>query len=246
MADSPVTRRRLLAGAAAAAALPGTAFADGPAGERSARSAPERPFSRPAADLALVLAVDCSRSIDPAEYRLQAEGYAAAFRHARVRQAVLGGRERRVAVAMTQWGGQFAQSVTLGWTLLDGVPALDAFAARLAGQPRTVDDDATAIGAAIDHARRLLDQCPYEASRRVIDVSGDGSNNQGRFARYARDEAVAAGIGINGLPILTDEPRLDMVYRREVIGGPGAFLVPARDFASFADAVLHKIATEIA
>ncbi len=234
------TRRAFLAGSLAAAASP--ALAD----PRTANTDPIRPFGAPAADLALVLAVDCSRSIDGQEYRLQAEGYAAAFRHARVRRAILGGPTRRIAVAMTQWGGQFAQTQALGWTLLDAEPAIDAFAARLEAQPRLVDDDATAIGAAIDHAVRVLAECPFAVARRTIDVSGDGRNNQGRFPRFARDDAVAAGVGINGLPILTDETNLAGVYRSEVIGGPGAFVVPARSFSNFADAVLHKLAAEIA
>ena len=240
MARPDPTRRAFLAGSLAAAAS--SALAD----PQTANTDPIRPFGAPAADLALVLAVDCSRSIDGQEYRLQAEGYAAAFRHARVRRAILGGPTRRIAVAMTQWGGQFAQTQTLGWTLLDTEPAIDAFAVRLEGQPRLVSDDATAIGAAIDHAVRVLAECPFAVARRTIDVSGDGRNNQGRFPRFARDDAVAAGVGINGLPILTDESNLAGVYRSEVIGGPGAFVVPARSFSNFADAVLHKLAAEIA
>ncbi|MCZ8312158.1 MAG: DUF1194 domain-containing protein [Magnetospirillum sp.] len=240
MARPDPTRRAFLAGSLAAAAS--SALAD----PQTANTDPIRPFGAPTADLALVLAVDCSRSIDGQEYRLQAEGYAAAFRHARARRAILGGPTRRIAVAMTQWGGQFAQTQTLGWTLLDTEPAIDAFAARLEGQPRLVSDDATAIGAAIDHAVRVLAECPFAAARRTIDVSGDGRNNQGRFPRFARDDAVAAGVGINGLPILTDETNLAAVYRSEVIGGPGAFVVPARNSASFADAIVHKLAAEIA
>ena len=240
------TRRRFLAGSLALVAS-GLGASPSFASERTAHTLPGQPFSQPAVDLALVLAVDCSRSIDAEEYRLQAQGYAAAFRHPRVRRAVLGGNgERRVTVAMTQWGGQFAQIQALGWRVLDNAAALDGFAASLEAQPRAIHDDATAIGAAIDHAVHVLAECPYAATRRTIDVSGDGRNNQGRFARFARDDAVAAGIGINGLPILTDEANLASVYRAEVIGGPGAFVVPARSFANFADAILHKLATEIA
>jgi hypothetical protein len=236
------TRRRVLAGLGAglalAAARPGFA-------QPVANVDPARPFARPASDLNLVLAVDCSRSINEREYRLQADGYATAFRDPRVRRAVLGGRERRIAVTLTHWAGQRQQHQAIGWTLLDGRAALDAFAARLAAQPRLTDDDATAVGAAIDHARRLLETCPFAAARGVIDVSGDGSNNQGRLASYARDEAVAAGWGINGLPILSDEPNLDTIFRREVIGGPGAFVVPARGFPDFAAAIAHKLVREI-
>ena len=245
MAQTPKTRarRRFLAGMGALA-LSGTGarvFA-----QPAARIDPGQPYSRPPTDLNLVLAVDCSSSIDAGRYRLQAQGYAAAFRNERVRRAVLSGREKRIGIAMTQWGGQRVQHVAVDWTLLDGRAALDAFAARLAGQPRLTDDDATAVGAAIDHARGLLQQCPFAGTRQVIDISGDGASNQGKFPRYARDEAVALDIGINGLPILTLEPNLDAVYRAEVIGGPGAFVVPVRRFEDFAAAIANKLVREIA
>jgi hypothetical protein len=205
----------------------------------------QSPVSR-RVDVALVLAVDCSRSIDADEYRLQAQGYADAFRTERVQRAVLGGRHRAIAVTMTQWGGQFAQHPAVGWTLLDGKAAMIGFADRLAELPRLVDDDATSIGAAIDHARGLFARNPFVAERRVIDVSGDGMNNQGRFPRYARDDAVAAGIGINALAILTEHATLDRYFHAEVIGGPGAFVGPARRFADFGPAIANKIAMEVA
>lgn len=200
--------------------------------------------SRPV-DVALVLAVDCSSSIDAGEFRLQSQGYAEAFRTERVQRAVLGGRHRAIAVAMTHWGGQIAQQVVADWTLLDSPAAMLRFADLLAGMPREVADDATAIGAAIDHARGLFDRVPFRPERQVIDVSGDGMNNQGRFPSYARDAAVAAGIGINGLAILTDHATLDRYFRAEVIGGPGAFVMPARRFADFGPAIANKIAQEL-
>lgn len=240
---STQARRRFLAGMGALAVV-------GRAGAGIAQPAagidPTQPFTRPPSDLNLVLAVDCSRSVDAGEYRLQAEGYASAFRNDRVRRAILAGREKRIAVSMTHWAGARVQHVAIGWTLLDRPAAIDAFAARLAAQPRLTEDDATALGSAIDHARGVLAECPFQSLRNVIDVSGDGSNNQGRLAHYARDAAVAMGIGINGLPILTDEPNLDTIYRREVIGGPGAFVVPVRRYADFAAAIAHKLVREIA
>ncbi|MBI1245764.1 MAG: DUF1194 domain-containing protein [Alphaproteobacteria bacterium] len=236
-------RRRFLAGMGALA-LSGAGR--GVLAKPEASIEPGLPFSRRPTDLNLVLAVDCSRSVDAVRYRLQAEGYAAAFRNERVRRAILGGREKRIAIAMTHWGGQRVQHVAVDWTLLDGRPALDAFAARLAVQPRLTEDDATALGAAIDHGRLLLECCPFASVRQVIDISGDGSNNQGKLARYARDEAVAVDIGINGLPILTLEPNLDSIYRAEVIGGPGAFVVPVRRYADFAAALANKLVREIA
>jgi hypothetical protein len=228
-----VTRRRIVQGLAlGAAALPFQVGAQNPAPRR--------------VDVALVLAVDCSRSIDEGEYRLQAQGYADAFRTDRVQRAALSGRHGAIAVILTQWGGQFAQKEATPWTLLDGKPALTRFADKLAGLERLVDDDATSIGAAIDHGRRMLERIPFLPERRVIDVSGDGMNNQGRFPRYARDDAVAAGIGINALAILSDHATLDRYFRAEVIGGPGAFVVPARRFADFGPAIANKIAMEVA
>ncbi|MBL8655264.1 MAG: DUF1194 domain-containing protein, partial [Alphaproteobacteria bacterium] len=112
-------------------------------------------------DVALVLAVDCSRSIDEGEYRLQAQGYADAFRTDRVQRAALSGRHGAIAVIMTQWGGQFVQKEATPWTLLDGKPAFGRFADTLSGMARLVDDDATSIGAAIDHGRRMLERIPF-------------------------------------------------------------------------------------
>jgi hypothetical protein len=236
-----VSRRRFVGGLVLAAlAAPSLARA------QIARIDPSQPFSAPTIDMALVLAVDCSRSIDADEYRLQAMGYAAAFRSERVRKAALGGRRGAIAVAMTQWGGQRAQELVLDWTLVADPAGLENLAARLAVQPRRIDDDATSISGAIDHARRQFATLPYAAERRVIDVSGDGINNQGRLPRFARDEAVDDGIGINGLPILTEYGTLDRYFRAEVIGGPGAFVVPASRFADFAPAIAHKIAQEVA
>ena len=245
------SRRRVLTGLAqaglAGAGFAGVAFgmpAAAPA--QTARIDPRQPYSARPVDMALVLAVDCSRSIDAEEYRLQALGYAAAFRTDRVRKAALGGRRGAIAVAMTQWGGQRAQELVVDWTLLADPAGLENFAGRLAAQPRMIEDDATSLSGAIDHARRLFGTLPYAAERKVIDVSGDGINNQGRLPRFARDEAVDDGIGINGLPILTEYGTLDRYFRAEVIGGPGAFVVPARRFADFGPAIANKIAQEVA
>jgi hypothetical protein len=235
------TRRRFVRGIALTA-LAAPSLARG----QTARIDPSQPYSGRPVDMALVLAVDCSRSIDADEYRLQALGYAAAFRTERVRKAALGGRRGAIAVAMTHWGGQRAQELVVDWTLLADPAGLENFAARLSIQPRRIDDDATSLSGAIDHARRQFQTLPYAAERRVIDVSGDGINNQGRLPRFARDEAVDDGIGINGLPILTEYGTLDRYYRAEVIDGPGAFVVPARRFADFGAAIAHKIAQEVA
>lgn len=226
----PVTRRAALARIAAPAAI---GFAC--------------PLRAAAAqvDLALVLAVDCSSSIDERDYLLQRAGYARAFADPRLGRAIAGGTHGAVAVTLTQWAGPFEQVQAIGWRVIRDEQDCTEFAGRIAVMPRTLTASATSISGAIDHARALLDRSGFAAGRRVIDVSGDGMNNTGRFAEYARDAAVAAGIVINGLPILTDDPNLDDYYTDYVIGGIGAFVVPARNFAAFGRAILAKLLREI-
>jgi hypothetical protein len=132
------------------------------------------------------------------------------------------------------------------WTLISDKASADAFAAAIDAAPRQLFGGGTSISGAIDYSRVLLAGSPFRATRHVIDISGDGSNNSGRSVTQARDEAVADGIGINGLPILTVEPGLDRYYYDNVIGGPGAFMIPAANYDTFADAILKKLINEIA
>jgi hypothetical protein len=199
-----------------------------------------------AVDLQLVLAVDASGSVDQVRFELQKRGYVAAFRHARVLQAVRSGPNRAIAVTMVQWTGPMLQVQVAGWTLVGDEEAAAGFSAAIERVPRQLFGGGTSISGAIDYAATLFPMSPFRASRRVIDVSGDGSNNRGRPVTLARDEAVAAGIGINGLPILALEPDLDRYYYDSVIGGPGAFVVAAQNYETFADAILKKLITEIA
>jgi Protein of unknown function (DUF1194) len=199
-----------------------------------------------AADLQLVLAVDASGSVDQYRFELQKRGYVAAFRHARVLQAIRSGPNQAIAVTMIQWTGPMLQVHVVGWSLVGDEESAAAFAAAIERAPRQLFGGGTSISGAIDHALTLFPRSPFRASRRVIDVSGDGSNNRGRPVTLARDEAVAAGIGINGLPILALEPDLDRYYYDSVIGGPGAFMVPAKDYETFGEAILKKLITEIA
>ena len=199
-----------------------------------------------AIDLQLVLAVDASGSVDQVRFELQKRGYVAAFRHERVLQAVRSGPHQAIAVTMVQWTGPMMQIQVVGWTLIGDEETAAAFAAAIERAPRQLFGGGTSISGAIDYATTLFPKSPFRAARRVIDVSGDGSNNRGRSVNLARDEAVAAGIGINGLPILALEPDLDRYYYDNVIGGPGAFVVAAKDFETFADAILKKLITEIA
>ncbi len=197
-------------------------------------------------DLELVLAVDTSGSVDQVRFELQKHGYVAAFRHARVLQAIRSGPRQAIAVAMTQWTGPVLQVEVTGWMRVGDEESAAAFAAGIERVPRQLFSGGTSISGAIDHAMTLFPRNPYRGGRRVIDISGDGSNNRGRSVNLARDEAVAAGAGINGLPILALEPGLDQYYQHNVIGGPGAFVVVARDYDTFAEAILRKLITEIA
>jgi len=197
-------------------------------------------------DLALVLAVDASGSVDQHRFELQKQGYAAAFRDRRVLNAVRSGLAQAIAVTMFQWTGPRLQFQVVPWTLVKDEQSIGALADAIDAVPRRLFGGGTSISGAIDYARILLAQNPFVPTRRVIDVSGDGSNNSGRIVTFARDEAAADGIGVNGLPILAVEPGLDRYYRDYVIGGPGAFMVPATSYETFADAVLKKLITEIA
>jgi hypothetical protein len=194
----------------------------------------------------LVLAVDVSGSVSQARFELQREGYAAAFRSAAVLQAIQSTSTGSIAVAMLQWTGPALHVVAVDWTLIDGAAAAERFAAAIQDAPRALFGGGTSISGAIDYATGMLAQAPYQGTRQVIDVSGDGANNRGRPAEDARDAAVQAGVVINGLPILTLEPELDLYYRQSVIGGPGAFAIVVTSYEEFAAAVRSKLVTEIA
>jgi hypothetical protein len=208
-------------------------------------------------DLLLVLASDVSRSIDQAKFQLQREGYAAAITDKRVLEAISAGRTRRIAVTFVEWSGVSSQRVVIDWSLIDGADAARRFSDQLIELPRSFAER-TSISGGIDYSLGVLARAPYEAPRRTIDVSGDGTNNSGRDVGLARDEAVAKGVTINGLVILSDRPMpwnpehtnppggLSEYYRNNVIGGPGAFVVVAEDFNSFGQAIVKKLIAEIA
>jgi hypothetical protein len=199
-----------------------------------------------AVDLQLVLAVDVSGSVNPQRFELQKMGYVAAFQNRRVLDAILGGRNQSISVTMMQWSGPFLQSQIVPWTVLKDESSVKGFAGAIESAPRMMYGGGTSISGAIDQGAALFPQAPYKAERRVIDVSGDGSNNRGRSVTQARDEAVDAGIVINGLPILAFEPHLDQYFKDYVIGGPGAFMIAAKSFETFAEAILMKLIIEIA
>jgi len=196
--------------------------------------------------IALVLAVDASGSVDSRRFELQKQGYAAAFRNRQVLRSVLSQVTQSIAVTMMQWTGPQLHAQVVDWTLVKDEASVNALADAIEAAPRQLFGGGTSISGAIDYSRILLAASPFRGARRVIDVSGDGANNRGRPVTLARDEAVHDGVGINGLPILALEPDLDRYYYDNVIGGPGAFMIPAENYDTFADAILKKLITEIA
>lgn len=196
-------------------------------------------------DLNLVLAVDSSGSVDDDRFELQKQGYARAFLNPRVLNAIRNGNEQAIAITMVQWTGPTLHVVMVPWTVIRDQRSAQAVAAAITAAPRQIFGGGTSLSGAIDFSVLLLNASPYRGARRVIDISGDGSNNLGRPAEQARDEAVRAGIRINGLPILAVEPDLDQYFRESVIGGPGAFIVPVKNYDAFADAILRKLVAEI-
>jgi hypothetical protein len=207
-------------------------------------------------DLELVLAVDVSGSVDDVEAHQQRQGYVAALRDPLVHRAIEQGGLQRIAVAYVEWAGSAYQQTVVDWTLLDGPEACERLASQLAEAPLG-RGRWTSISGALDYAAGLLEDNGYAGERRVIDVSGDGTNNNGRPVEDARWEVLDKGVVINGLPILNDRPQpfgmptprqvaLDDYYERHVIGGPGSFMIVANDFDDFRRAVLAKLVREIA
>ena len=208
-------------------------------------------------DLALVLLTDVSRSIDDSEFKLEKDGYAAAFTDQRVIAAIRGGIVGTIAVTYVEFAGDDQVSTVLDWTVIRDAASAAAFAARLKAAPRAFSGR-TAIGSGIDRGVASLAESGVNARRRVIDVCGDGTNNAGRRIEQARDDAVQAGVVINGLAIINDHPApwtrahvqppggLAKWYRDHVIGGRGAFVLEVHDFKSFGEAMTRKLVTEIA
>jgi hypothetical protein len=208
-------------------------------------------------DLQLVLAADVSRSVDDDEFKLQRQGYANAFQDPRVLRAIRSGQHGRIAVCYVEWSGPESLAVIADWTVIGDEESAGAFSEAILAAHRPFANR-TSIGVAIDFARAQFLRSGAESQRRVIDVSGDGTNTNGREPAPARDEAVAAGITVNGLVILSPEPMpwnplhthppggLENYYRENVAGGPGTFVMVVEDFNSFAYAVVNKLIREIA
>lgn len=214
-------------------------------------------FAAEQVDLLLVLAADVSRSVDQQKFLLQREGYAAALTDPRVLKAIRSGATGKIAIAFVEWSGVGAQKVVIDWTLIDGDDKARRFADHVIEAPRSFADR-TSISGGIDFSVAQFERAPFTATRHTIDVSGDGTHNSGRDVTIARDEAVAKGITINGLVILSERPMswnpehtnppggLEAYFRNNVIGGPGAFVMVAQDFKAFGQALINKLIAEIA
>ena len=207
-------------------------------------------------DLLLVLAADVSRSIDNEKFQLQRNGYAAAIADPRVLDTIRSGHNGRIGLTFVEWSGVGAQHVVIDWTEIGDAASAKDFGDQLLEMPRSFAGR-TSISGGIEFAMARLANAPFNCIRRTIDVSGDGTNNDGRDAAELRDQAVAKGVTINGLVILSDNPLpwnpehtnppggLDNYYRNNVIGGPGAFVMVAKNFNSFGQAIIAKMIAEV-
>ncbi|MBS9720827.1 DUF1194 domain-containing protein [Tianweitania sp. BSSL-BM11] len=204
-------------------------------------------------DVELVLAVDVSLSMSPMELDIQRRGYVAALTHPNVVQAIQDGVHGKIAVTYFEWAGDAMQRVVVPWTVIANQADAEAFAARLeAGVPNSARR--TSISAALTFAGDLLAESGFTGMKRVIDISGDGPNNQGEPVDSVRDRITDQGITINGLPLMTSGGRmsgydfadLDTYYTRCVIGGPGSFMVPVNEWSQFPEAIRRKLVLELA
>ena len=222
----------------------------------SAATVPKFADSRASAipvDVELVIAVDVSYSMDPDEQALQREGYVLALTSKEFLQALHQGAHGKIAITYFEWAGQSDQKILMPWRMIDGPESADAVAAEIARAPIR-RASRTSISGGLRFAKPLFDDSGYRGLRRVIDVSGDGANNAGPLVELIRDDVLAAGITINGLPIMLKRPykgtmdmdNLDEYYEDCVIGGPGAFVIPIREREKFIEATRTKLVLEVA
>ncbi len=208
-------------------------------------------------DLLLVLASDVSRSVDTRKFELQRQGYAAALSNRRVVEAIQSGPHGKIAICFVEWSGATSVKLVIDWTIVGDAASARKIGDQMIELPRSFADR-TSISAGLEFAFAQLERSPYKAARRTIDVSGDGTNNSGRDIASVRDEVTAKGVTVNGLVILSDSPLpwnpehtnppggLGEYYRRNVIGGPGAFVMVAENHDSFGQAIVKKMIAEIA
>jgi hypothetical protein len=198
----------------------------------------------PTVDLALVLAIDCSFSVDANEFRLQMEGMGRAFMQEEVKEAISRGPNGRIAVIAVQWSDENNQTVIIPWTVISTGAESEFFGAMLTKTPRKLAEGGTSISIALEYAASLFASSP-PANRRVIDVSSDGRNNIGPPVAFVRNKIVKQGITINALTILNEWPTLDKYFEENVVGGQAHFVIPADNYDDYADAIYRKLLREI-
>ena len=198
-----------------------------------------------AVDVALVLAVDCSSSVDAGDFRLQMDGISSALRDAAVLNAIAAGENRQIALALVQWSSRRAQFVSVNWRTIATPADIESAALAVEQAERRWVPGGTGLAAAITFGTALFTTLALPPTRRVLDISGDGQDNEAGLPSLARNAAVAQGVTINGLPILNGSKQLEPYYVNTVIGGSGAFCVPAQNMGSFRDAMLRKLLREI-
>ena len=196
-------------------------------------------------DVALVLALDVSASVDEREFDLQKFGLATAMTHPSVIEAIGVGRNKRIAVTVVQWAGYQKQFVMVPWHIVEGVASATSFALKVGDMSRVTTSGFTHIAGAIRYSVRVARTTEFVADRKVIDISGDGTNNVFPHPETERDRAIRAGFTVNGLTIINEADKLDDYYRKHVIGGPGAFVITARSYDDYAKAMIRKLVREI-
>jgi len=200
--------------------------------------------ARPVA-LELVLAVDVSASVDAREYALQRDGIVAAFRDPRVTAAIESLGPQGLAVSLVQWAASWEQAVVIDWTLITGPAAASRFADQVAWSRRLFAGEGTSLSEALRFSGQVLAESGFRGLRRIVDVSGDGRNNSGVAPPLARDHLTAQGITINGLAVLDQDPSLGGYFASHVTGGTASFVVVARDYSDYAEAILKKLLREL-
>lgn len=204
-------------------------------------------------DVELILAVDVSLSMSPGELAIQRDGYAAALTSQQVIDAIRDGVHGKIAITYVEWAGVTVQHIVVPWTIVSNHEEAQAFAEKLTLHPPN-SARRTSISGALTFAGDMFAESPHRGMKRVVDISGDGPNNQGGLVVPARDALVEQGITINGLPLMTtggyssvyDLANLDLYYQNCVIGGPGAFMIPVNDWDQFPEAVRRKLVLELA
>ncbi|WP_179187848.1 DUF1194 domain-containing protein [Kiloniella majae] len=199
-----------------------------------------------AVDMELILAVDCSYSVSDAEYQLQMNGLARALRSPAVNVAIQAGHYKKISIALIQWSGTNNQIVSIPWTAIGSPSSVTNLSERIHRLPRHVALGPTSISAVIAKSLHMFSNSPYRSYRKVLDISGDGRNNDGVPAHFLRDVAIKKGVTVNGLAIINETPTLHHYFRNAVIGGQGSFVIKANSYEAYKYAIQKKLVREIA